>query len=272
MTASRKSRTEFLGRYGPRALVLGASEGLGEAFAQELAARGLELVLVARRQERLSQLAQELSSSCGVKVDFLAADLSKPQQLERLWQELAPREFGLAVYNAAHSPIGDFIGIDEAEHEKTLRLNCASLFKMSHRLLRQLAERRRGGLVLLSSLSSFQGTARVVHYAATKAYIRVLAEGLWEEMKPMGVDILASCPGLVDTPAYRRTGARPAPWFVPPALSPAQVARETLDYLGRGPVVIPGAMNFLAGQFTGRLLPRQLAIWLSSWGTRRLYP
>lgn len=258
-------------RYGPWALVAGASEGLGRALAEQAAGRGLDLLLVARRSEPLAATAGELAARHRVEVDFLAADLATAAGAERVIAWVAGRPVGLLVANAACSPIGEFLARDLADHERVIELNCRTVTRLLHHCGRTMAERGRGGLLIVSSLASFQGGALVASYAASKAYLRVLGEGLWQELRPRGVDVLVSCPGIVDTPAYRATNPRPPGRLVPAPARPGDVARQTFDHLGRGPVVIPGRANRLAAFLTGRLLTRRRAIGLVSGGTARLY-
>jgi short-subunit dehydrogenase len=134
-----------------------------------------------------------------------------------------------------------------------------------------MVARGRGGIVLLSSMASLQGGALVAHYAATKAYLRVLAEGLWEELRPAGVDVVACCAGRVRTPTWKRSGPRAATLLAPPVMEAEPVVEATLAALGRQPVVIPGRLNRLAALATSRLLPRPTAVALVSAATRRMY-
>lgn len=266
-----RSGDRFRERYGPWALVAGASEGLGEAFAGELAARGLDLVLVARREELLTQVAGGNERDHGIEVRTLAADLSTAAGIAAVCEETADLEIGLLVCNAALAPIGPFLDVDIATHRQMLALNCGAACELAHHFAEPMAARKRGGIVLVSSMSSLQGTALVAHYAATKAYLRVLAEGLWEELRHQGVDVIAGCLGIVDTPAYRRTEPDPPGWLVPPPLTPPRAAAATLDALGSGPLAVPGLRNRLASALTQRVLPRRLSVSLASSGTRGLY-
>jgi len=262
----------FRGRYGPRALVVGGSDGIGAAFARGLAARGLDLVLVARRRPALDALADELRREFSVAVEAFSADASTPRGAAAILGRAEALEVGLLVCNAALAPIGPFLEVEGETHERLLALNCRSATVLAHGVGRRLAARGRGGLVFLTSLASFQGSALVAHYAASKAYLRVLAEGLWEELRPRGVDVVACCAGRVRTPTYERSGARALRWPAPPLLEPEEVVRATLAGLGRGPLVIPGRLNRLAAFVTERLLPRRVAVACVSAATRAMYP
>jgi uncharacterized protein len=257
----------FRARYGRWALIVGGSDGLGAAFAAELAGRGLDLVLVARRERLLDEVAGRLHDTYGVEVRTLVLDAAQPGAAEELARHTADLDLGLVVCNAALSPTGAFLDAPVDELDRVLDLNC----RLATRLARVMGARL---VEFLSSGAGFQGTARVAQYAATKAYLRVLAEGLWVELKPHGVDVVASCPGRVHTPTF--DGSEPAALgrygrLAPPVMTPEPVARETLDALGRQPVVIPGRRNRLAAFAATRLLPRRSAVTLASDATRSMY-
>ncbi len=201
--------TSFRHRYGPWALVVGGSDGLGAAFADELAARGLDLVLVARRRAVLDDAADRIRRTHGVAVRAMATDAAAADAAVAIARSTADLDVGLVVCNAANAPAGAFVDLTPAELDGMLDLNCRLVAHLAHTFGRRLAERGRGGIVLLSSMAGLQGSARVAHYAATKAYLRVLAEGLWTELAPLGVDVVACCPGRVRTPTYERR-AHPA--------------------------------------------------------------
>jgi short-subunit dehydrogenase len=264
----------FRARYGRWALVVGGSDGLGAAFAAELAGRGLDLMLVARREDVLDEVARRLHDTHGVEVRTLALDAAQPGAADEFARRTADLDLGLVVCNAALSPTGAFLDAPADELDRVLDLNCRLATQLARVMGARLVERGRGGLVFLSSVAGFQGTAMVAQYAATKAYLRVLAEGLWVELRPHGVDVVASCPGRVHTPTF--DGSQPAALgryrrFAPPVMAPEPVARETLDALGRQPVVIPGRRNRLAAFAAVRLLPRRSAVTLASDATQTMY-
>jgi short-subunit dehydrogenase len=265
-----RSSTRFLERYGPWALIAGGSEGLGAEIALALAARGLNLVLLARRVEPLAALARQIEQQHGVEVRPMAVDLADRPALAELVGELAKLEIGLLVCNAALSPIGEFLDLEPEIHARILGVNCQAASMLVRRLAPPMVERGHGGIVLVSSVASIQGTALVAHYAA-KAYLRVLAEGLWHELRPKGVDVLASCAGPTDTPTYRKEAPVELNWLALPPLPPARVAEETLHALGRQPVVFPGLVPAFAAFVSQRLLPRRAAIALAAAGTRSMY-
>lgn len=249
-------KPDFRARYGPWAVIAGASEGLGAAFAEALAARGLDLVLLARRAAALDIVAAAFVAKHGIRVRTLVCDLANPHFAEALASETRELEVGLGVYNAAYSSVGPLLDRPLADALRVVDVNCAGPLRFAHALVPPMVARGRGGLVLMSSLAAFQGGPRIAAYAASKAFNLVLGEGLWAELAPKGVDVLVSCPGAIRTPNYLRTATKTAPG----TLDPAVVAERTLDALGRGPTIIPGAVNRLATLVLGRLLPRASAV------------
>jgi uncharacterized protein len=264
------SQRRYVERYGPRALVVGASDGIGEAFAVELAARGLDLVLVARRRPQLESLAQRLRTAHGVDVSVVVADIGTAAGLDATIG--AADRVGLLVANAALGPIKPFADLTPSEVDAVLDVNCRAAARLTHAIGATMVARGRGGVILLSSMAGGQGSALVAHYAATKAYLRVLAEGLWAEWRPHGVDVLACCPGLVRTPTFVRSNLVRLGRLVPAPMAPERVAREALRALGRGPTVIPGWRNRWSASAVARLLPRSTAVRLVSRQTWAMYP
>ena len=192
----------FVERYGPWAVVAGASEGIGASFSRKLAARGLNLILVARRAAPLETLAAELRDQHGIEVRVQPLDLGSADAVSSLGTAIEGLDVGLLIYNAAYSPIGRFIDVEVEEHLKAVAVNVQGPLRFSHYFGRRLAERGKGGIILMSSMSGYQGTAMVANYAATKAYDTILAEGLWYELRGRGVDVLACIAGATLTPSY----------------------------------------------------------------------
>ncbi|GIF63443.1 short-chain dehydrogenase [Asanoa ishikariensis] len=242
----------FADRYGPWALVAGASEGLGAAFAHRLAEHGLHLVLAARRAEPLAELAAALPT----KTVTVSADLSTVEGLDAVTAATAGLDIGLVVANAAYSPIGRFVEMDPALTRRAVDLNCRMPLELAHRFLPPMVARGRGGFVVMSSLAGMQGSPPISAYAATKAFGAILGEGLWAELRGTGVDVLTCVAGAVATPNLAGAKARPAPG----TQTPDQVARAALRGLGRGPRVVPGLGMRVSSALMSRLLPRRTAI------------
>ncbi len=262
------SNEAFAGRCGPWALVAGASEGLGAAFARALAARGLNVVMVARRAGLLDAVAQRVREEYGVEVRSLAGDLADREFVERLPAECATLSLGLVVYNACEAPVGDLAAADTGELMRVVDVNVRAPVLLLRGLLPAMIERGRGGVVLMTSMAGNQGSPRLAAYSASKAFTRELAEGLWYELKPTGVDLVACCAGAIRTPGFAAAAGKDAPG----TLDPEQVAQQALDALGRGPVVIPGAFNRMAAILMTRLLPRRKAITIMAGSTSSLVP
>ncbi len=262
----------FGARYGPWSLVAGASEGLGRAFAVAAAARGLNVLAVARRRAPLEFLCHELAARYGVEARALPLDLGSEDAFEHLARATTDLDVGLLVYNAAHSSIGPFLEHALDSHLREIAVNVRAPLALTYVLAGRMRDRGRGGIVLMSSLAARQGGPFISTYAATKAFSLVLAEGLWDELRGAGVDVIACCPGPTRTPGY--LASLPDHGSASPiaALDPAVVAEETLSMLGRTPSVVPGRANRVASFVMERLLPRRTAIAIMARNTRQLQP
>ncbi|TAH34622.1 MAG: SDR family NAD(P)-dependent oxidoreductase [Planctomycetota bacterium] len=247
---------EFRDRYGPWALVTGASAGLGAAFARALAARGLHLALVARRAEQLEALAAELRAARGVDVLPIAADLTAADALARVQSALASREVGLLVNNAGFGAAGAFLARDQAWQARMVRLNCEVPVVLSHAFLPAMVARRRGGMILVASTAAYQATPYMAVYGATKAFDLLLGEALHVELRPHGVDVLVLSPGYTESEFHAIAGVRgPATGL---RMRPEPVVELALRRLGRGSAAIPGLAN-KAMAWSTRLVPRSWA-------------
>jgi len=257
------ARTEFAQRYGPYALVAGGSDGLGAAFAEAIARRGMGVVILARQQDRLDATAARLRDAFGVDVVAIAGDVAEVEKVKERLDQLG-LTIGLLVYNAAYAPIGPFAQMSADQLARAADVNVRAPLLLAKLLSGPMIERGRGGLVLMSSLAGSQGSPNIAAYAATKSFNAILAEGLWGELKPRGVDVLACLAGAVLTPGYEQAeSGKPAPG----SMDAARVAEQTLDALGKGPIVIPGAVNKLARFVLTRLLSRRAAIAIMSKNT-----
>jgi uncharacterized protein len=263
----------FLHRYGPWALVAGGSEGLGAAFATELVARGLNVVLVARRSAPLESLAahlRDLAVQRGrpARVVTVAADLAQDTGVHAVRLATTDTQIGLVIANAAYSPIGGFLDLTPEQSRRAVELNCLAPVRLAHEYLPSMVERGRGGFVLMSSLAGLQGAPQLSVYAATKAFGAVFAEGLWASVRGTGVDVVACIAGAVTTPGLVASKARRAPG----TLDAAAVVRSALRALGRRPRVVPGLTMRISAQVMSRLLPRRAAIAMITRASRDLTP
>ncbi|MEM7138594.1 MAG: SDR family oxidoreductase [Myxococcota bacterium] len=241
-------------KYGPWAVVTGASDGIGREIACRLAEAGLHVVAVARRQARLRTLAQALQTNSDVQVRVVDADLSTDEGWQSVLRATTDLDVGLLVACAGFGGSGDFVDAELTHELEMVDVNCRALMALTHEYGRRFTEQGRGGMVLMSSLVAFQGVPRAAHYAATKAYVQALAEGLRIELAPRGVDVLASAPGPVHSGFASR-----ADMEMGMGLYPVQVAQATLDALGRRTTVRPGWLSkFLEASLS--LLPRSLRV------------
>lgn len=256
----------FSEQYGRWALVCGASEGLGAEFGKQLAQRGLDVVLVARRPEALESVKQAIVAETKREVRYITADLSSASAIDEVVKAVGDLEIGLVIYNAALSPVGPFLNQTVTENLKAIDVNVRGPIAFSHHFGAKMAARGRGGLVLLSSLTAFQGSPFVTTYGATKAFNLAFAEGLWFELRSRGVDVLSVCAGATRTPNLLKA----APDGAPGMLEPSQVVTEALDALGGGPTMIPGVFNRFASFFMRKVLTRKATISIMGDQTKKL--
>ena len=258
-------------KYGTTALIAGASEGIGAAFSEALARNGFDLVLIARRSEQLERFAGELEERYGIKTECIALDLSDEDASEKLKVTLAGREIDVLIYNAALSHIGPFIENDPDEHLKMARVNMITLLNLVYFFGSRMVVRRRGAIILITSLAGFQGSGYLSVYAATKAFSRILAESLWYEWKTKNVDVIACCAGATSTPGYIKSNPGNPGIFAPRVLRPAEVAVECLRMLGRKPSFIAGRGNRITSFFMQKVFQRKMAVTIMSNATKKLY-
>ncbi len=217
----------FLRLYGPWAVVAGASEGLGAAYAEALAERKLNLILIARRKELLEELASRLMDEYNVEICVLPLDLASPEAAETICQETEALEVRLLIYNAAFSAVGTFLNKPQEDHLKEVDTNIRTPLRLVYHFGTRMLAAGHGGIVLMTSLSAFQGSAYISNYSATKAFNLILAEGLWEEWRHNGVDVLACIAGAIRTPNYLASRPMRTGRFSDATLEPNEVVAET---------------------------------------------
>lgn len=222
-----------LEKYGPWAVIIGGSEGVGAAFARLLAKNGFKLVLVARKTGPLQELQEELTQS-GAEVRIVSADLSKPDALDMVRAQTDDVEVGLLVYNAgANNTRGNFVELPADVPDSVVAINVLGQMKFARHYGTPMCERGRGGIILTGSLGGYMGSPMLAAYCASKAFSRVFTESLWMECAPFGVDVLHLNIGFTATPAMQRLGMDTSL-----AEAPETVAREGLDNIANGPVWI----------------------------------
>jgi short-subunit dehydrogenase len=243
----------FAARFRPWAVVTGASSGIGEAFARQLAAEGMHLVLIARREDRLKALAEELHERHGVTTRIVPVDLARDDYLavvERATQDL---DIGLLVNNAGVLSAGRFLDHDLRGELNHLHLNTRAVLVLTHHFGRKMQQRKRGGVIFLASTLAFAGVPGMSAYAASKAHALSFAEGFAQEVRSDGIDVLALCPGPTSTEIWPK-GATPT---LP--MRPEAVAGIALRKLGKRTMVVAGLLNRLI-TFSTRFAPR----WMNS--------
>lgn len=238
----------FKSSYGPTALITGASDGIGKAMAEDIASRGLNLVLVARRKGRLDDLATELSEKHGIEAAAIAADLGTEEGVRQALNAFDSHEVGLMVACAGFGTAGPFLENAVDDELNMIDVNCRALAALTHRAGQSMRDRGKGGIILMSSIVAFQGVRNSANYAATKAYVQSLAEGFAAELAPHGIDVLASAPGPVASEFAARADMQ-----MDGAAAPKTVARGTLNALGRRVTVRPGFQSRFLGHSLGTL-------------------
>ncbi len=248
--------------YGSWALVTGASSGIGAEFARRLAADGVNLVVAARRLDRLEALAGELTEAHGVEVRPVRADLTERDGVDAIEKATADIDLAIVVNNAGAARPGNFLKSGVEDQLDVVRLNVTTPVQLAHLLGERLVDRGRGAMIFTGSTAAFAGVPTLANYAATKAFVGTFAEGLAAEWGPLGVDVLVVHPGPTRTEMVEMDGvdfnAVPMNW-----MTPDKVAGKALDSLGRKTVLIPGAANKVQRFVFTRLLSRRAtsAIW-----------
>lgn len=254
------------GKYGEWAMITGASSGIGAEFAKRLAVEKYNLILVARREERLNSVAKLLAEREGIEVKVLPGDLTDLNFIEKLKTECAGYEIGLLINNAGFGSTGEFINCDAERECKMVMLNCVAPTLLTHYFTKGMIDRKKGGVIFLGSMVAFQSTPMMASYAATKAFNLLLGEALWYELKKYNIDVLALNPGGTNTEFQRiaSLGAGPKP------RTPEQVVETALIAIGRKPSVVDGALNKIMAVL-GKFLPRRSLVVVAGKVSEKLY-
>ena len=248
-----------LKKYGPWAVVTGASSGIGNEYARQLAQAGLNVALIARRKKRLDALVTELEAAYGIKARAIPIDLTAADALDQIDIATADVTVGLLVNNAGAAQPGAFLSTDLGARTRSVTLNVMAPMQLAYHFAAKMSDRGQGGIIFTSSVVGYTGSPYMANYAATKAYLLQLGQALSVELKPKGVDVLVVSPGatrteMVETAGFDQSKV-PMPWMDADA-----VAAEGLRQLGRKSAIIPGFMNRVMGFMATRLMPRQTAL------------
>jgi uncharacterized protein len=231
------------GQFGPWALVTGASSGIGKEFTRQIAASGINVVLVARRDALLSELGRAISQEFDVQYRALAMDLSQEGFIPKLAEHTKDLDIGLVVSNAGTANPGEFLKLDRQLLQATLRLNTMSHLDIAHHFGRKLAERRRGGLILVGAMGAENGIPRITNDAAAKSYVHSLGEALHYEFKPLGVYVTVLAVGFTNTPVLEKFHFDPKTMPLKP-MSVQQCVSEGLSGLLKNRSrIVPGRLN-----------------------------
>jgi uncharacterized protein len=243
----------FSDKYGPWAVVTGASSGIGEEIALQLAARKLNLVLVGRNLNKLESTARFVRLQ-GMEAAIVVADFEQPEAIQRVINATTSRAVGLFVPAAGFGDSGEFVKSSLEIQQSMIQVNMTSVMALSHHFANRMVDQGHGGIILVASMLGFHGAPFSANYAATKAYVLSLGEALAVELKASGVDVLVSSPGPTETGFGKRAGMT-----MDKAMAAQDVARDTLNALGKSATVLPGFLTkFLRTSLA--LLPRALQV------------
>jgi len=243
---------------GKWALVTGASAGIGAELATQLAAAGTNLVLTARRRERLANLAQSLSAKNKIRTEICVADLVDPAGPDAIFAFVREKNLhvDVLVNNAGFGAYGEFAASDRARQVEMVQVNCAAVVNLTHLFLQPMLERKSGYILIVASTASFQAVPYIATYAATKVFDLHFAEGIAEELKPHGIRVCALCPGSTESEFHIVANHTTAPASNRPRATAERVSRDGLQALAAGKsYVISGRRNYLGAHFQ-RLVPR----------------
>ncbi|MGL4340396.1 MAG: SDR family NAD(P)-dependent oxidoreductase [Rhodoglobus sp.] len=250
--------------HGRTALITGASSGLGEEFARQLAARGSHLVLVARRLDRLDSLADELRASHGITVNTISCDLAAPGAAQSLATELASRslEVHSLINNAGFGTRNRFENEDSARIAQEVDLNVGALVDITHAFYPELLAHGEGVLINVASTGAYQPVPLMAVYGATKAFVLSFTEALWFEAKGSGLKVLALSPGATKTEFFDIAGEDAKVGNFQTSTQVVRLALKTLDRGNPPPSIISGVSNRLTA-WTTKLLPRRILVSLT---------
>lgn len=247
----------LINKYGSWACVAGAGEGLGYAFAEGLAKRGFNLIIVDQKLNLLEGAEKKLRSTYQIEVEVLHLDLNLRTSINPIVKTCEKNQCRFLIYNAAYGPVTPFMSNTEEELDLYMNVNNRTLVHLVRHFIGAIKDQQ-SGILFLSSLAGFRGTQFVVPYAASKAFIWNFAEGLHYEFKESNIDFSVCCPGATDTPNFRSTEPKKT-LFTSKFDNPESVAEEALKKFGKKLFIIPGAKNKFSHFILNRLLPRKIA-------------
>lgn len=233
---------DFKNKYGPWAVITGATDGIGLAMAELLALKGLNLVLIGRRENLLAEISKRLEKQHSIKTAIVPLDVSSISAMQILKEKTSGFDVGLFIAAAGYGTSGSFVDQEVQQELNMIDVNCNAVVEQTHFFANQMTQKKRGGIILFSSLVAFQGTPYSAVYSATKSFIQNFAEALHVELKPYGVDVLATAPGPVSSGFASR-----ARMTMGSTATAEEVAKVTLKALGSAMTVRPGFLSKFLG-------------------------
>jgi uncharacterized protein len=241
-------------------LITGASSGIGAAFARKLAARGRNVFLVARSEDKLIALCNELGRLTSIRAQYLALDLQQPEAAAQLFEETSKRELEIEmlINNAGFGSMGDFAKLDLNRELEIIQLNIRALVDLTHRFLGPMRDRKRGTIINVASTAGFQAVPYMATYAASKAFVLSFSEALWDENRAHGVHVMALCPGVTETNFFEASGMDRPPMRT--IQTPEEVVETALRALShQKPTVVSGWTNWITVE-AERFFPRSFVV------------
>ena len=257
-------------RFGPWAVVTGASSGIGREFARQLAANGINVVLIARRQALLAEAGREFSTQYGVEHRVVALDLTEPGFLERIAGATDDLDIGLVVSNAGTAMPGEFLSHDLDALQAVMSLNATATLEVTHHFGGRLARRGRGGMILVSAAGSRHGVPNMANDAATKAYVLALGQALHREFARHGVTVSVLLPGMTDTPTLDKLGFQPGTSPLKPMTAGQCVAEGLAALAASRATHIAGRLNRVSDRvIPARVTSMMMGRMFRQWAERR---
>ena len=239
MTVSATTAQRLQQQYGNWVLITGATSGIGRELALQLGKAGFKLVITGRREQLLNELSTRLFDDFQTETIPVTGDLSTKEGVHDLIKATAHLPLGIVVLNAGFGTSGTFLNADIDKEVNMLDLNCGAVLRLAHHFANQMkTAKRKGAIVLMSSIVAFQGVPNAAHYAATKAYVQSLGEALAIELKPIGIEVLCAAPGPVESGFSQRANMR-----MGNALSPEDVGVPIINAIGKRTKVLPGFLT-----------------------------
>lgn len=250
---------QFRKRYGNSVVIIGAAAGIGKAFSEEAAAKGMELLMVDHDAENLTTTASEITKKTGLKPHAMLVDMANPESWKSCLDTIREHSCRLLIYVAAYSRVKPFLESSHEELDRYLFVNNHALLHLVHGFASYLSESgKSGGVLLMTSLSGIIAAPLVAPYSGTKGFILKLTESLYQEFLPLEIDITACAAGITATPTWFANKPKSTK-LSPKPMDPRIVARYALKNLGKGPLCIPGWNNRISYWFLTHLLPKKMA-------------